>query len=186
VESAAPLTDLLRRARSGDQAALHAVFAAAYEDLRRLAHQRLSGGQRAPLLDTTALVHESFLRLASARRLELNDRAHFMRYAAQVMRSVIVDCVRERRSLRRGGDAHHTALTTQLVDQQVAGEEAILRVHEALEELAKLDARLAQVCEMRYFAGMTELEIAESLGITDRTVRRDWEKARLLLTEALG
>jgi RNA polymerase sigma factor (TIGR02999 family) len=101
------------------------------------------------------------------------------------MRSVIVDMARARQSERRGGDADHFTLNTSLGDATKQGEDEVLRVHEALEELGALDPRLAQVVEMRYFAGLTELEIGEALGVTDRTVRRDWEKARLLLAKAL-
>jgi RNA polymerase sigma factor (TIGR02999 family) len=184
--SDAPLTDLIQRAQSGDEVALRLVFDATYQDLHRMARSRIRQTARGTLLDTTALVHESYLRFAGAGELNLADRVHFFRYAGRVMRSVIVDMARARRSERRGGDAQHLTLNTSLGDAPGDGEEEVLRVHEALEELAALDARLAQVVEMRYFAGLTELEIAEALGITDRTVRRDWEKARLLLAKALA
>jgi RNA polymerase sigma factor (TIGR02999 family) len=108
-----------------------------------------------------------------------------MRYAARVMRSVIVDFARRRGAQRRGGGAPHTSLTFQVADGASAGAREIVRVHEALEELAKLDARMAQVVEMRYFGGMNEPEIAEALDVAERTVRRDWVKARLWLAEAL-
>jgi RNA polymerase sigma factor (TIGR02999 family) len=148
---------------------------------------RLTQGARAQMLDTTALVHESFLRFANAGSLNIGDRQHFLRYAANVMRSVIVDLVRSRSAERRGGNAQHITLNTQIGDTvPTAGEDEILRVHEALEELARYDPRMVHVVEMRYFAGMTETEIADVLGVTDRTVRRDWEKARLLLAEALA
>ena len=101
------------------------------------------------------------------------------------MRSVIVDFVREKLAQRRGGDAVHVTLNSEIGDAAGAGESEILKVHEALEELAQHDARLVQVVEMRYFAGMTEIEIAAALGVNDRTVRRDWQKARLLLADAL-
>jgi RNA polymerase sigma factor (TIGR02999 family) len=101
------------------------------------------------------------------------------------MRSVVIDCVRERMAQRRGGGAAHVTLNTQVGDPAADGAAEIMRVHEALNELADLDQRMAQVVEMRYFAGMTEAEIAEALDVTERTVRRDWEKARLLLSEAL-
>jgi RNA polymerase sigma factor (TIGR02999 family) len=179
------LTDLIRLARDGDEAALHRVFDATYGDLRALAHMRLSQGARALMLDTTALVHESYLRFANAGQLNINDRQHFLRYAANVMRSVIVDFVRERIAERRGGAAQHVTLSTQIGDTTPTGEDEILRVHEVLEELAQYDQRMVQVVEMRYFAGMTENEIADVLGVTDRTVRRDWEKARLWLAQAL-
>jgi RNA polymerase sigma factor (TIGR02999 family) len=99
---------------------------------------------------------------------------------------VVVDQVRECVAARRGGGAVHITLTTQLGSASTDGAAEILRVHEALDELAALDERMAQVVEMRYFAGMTEMEIAAALGVTDRTVRRYWEKARLLLLDALS
>jgi RNA polymerase sigma factor (TIGR02999 family) len=179
------LTDLIREAQLGDQAALHRVFDATYQELREMARKRLRTNTRGMLLDTTSLVHESFLRFAGNGNLRIEDRQHFLKYASRTMRSVVVDHVRERMAERRGGGAVHITLNTQFGSQDADGAEEILRVHEALEELAALDGRMAQVVEMRYFAGMTETEIAEALGITDRTVRRDWEKARLLLAEAL-
>jgi RNA polymerase sigma factor (TIGR02999 family) len=181
----ATLTDLIRRVRDGDAEALRLFFDTAYDDLRRMAQTRLRQRPRMPLLDTTSLVHESYLRLASAGDLQLEDRAHFFRYAGQVMRSVIVDVARARLTARRGGDARQVTLDTG-IGGDLAGEEQILRVHEALEELREHDERLAQVVEMRYFGGMTDEDIADVLGLTDRTVRRDWEKARLLLARALG
>jgi RNA polymerase sigma factor (TIGR02999 family) len=183
---AVPLTDLIQRAKSGDEAALRQVFDATYQDLHRMAHSRIRQSGRGTLLDTTSLVHESFLRFAKTGELNVADRAQFLRYAGQVMRSVIVDVARARRAERRGGDAEHLRLNTALGDSAMGGEEEVLRVHEALEELEALDERLARVVELRYFAGLTEVEIAEALGVTERTVRRDWEKAKLLLARALG
>ena len=180
------LTDLIRQAQEGDSAALQAVFDATYEDLRRMARARLTPNQRGTLLDTTSLVHESFLRLANAGQLGLEDRMHFFRYAGKVMRTVVVDIARASQAARRGGDVERVTLNTAISDSISSGEEEILRVHEALADLAKHDERLVQVVEMRYFAGMSEMEIAQALGVTDRTVRRDWEKARLLLAQALA
>jgi RNA polymerase sigma factor (TIGR02999 family) len=182
----APLTDLIRRAQDGDETALRQVFDTTYEDLRRMARGRISQGARGTLLDTTSLVHESFLRFASAGELKLNDRAHFFRYAGHVMRSVIVDMARARLAERRGGGAHPVTLNTSAGNRAADGEDEIVKVHEALEELAQHDARMVQVVELRYFAGLTETEIAGVLGVTDRTVRRDWEKARMLLSQALA
>jgi RNA polymerase sigma factor (TIGR02999 family) len=122
---------------------------------------------------------------ARSGRLRLEDRIHFMRWAGRVMRSVIVDFARHRKAERRGAGVDRVTLTTQIGPPDAAGREQILRVHDALDEIASLNARMAQVVEMRYFGGMTEPEIAEARGVTDRTVRRDWEKARLLLREAL-
>lgn len=183
---ATSLTDMIRRAQDGDGGALQSIFELTYEELRRMARNRLRSVDRGALLDTTALVHECFLRFANTKQLGVADRVHFFRYAGQAMRSVIVDLARASLTERRGGGAEHRPLSTTIGELAVAGEEEVLRVHEALDDLAKYDRRLVQVVEMRYFAGMTETEVAEALGVTDRTVRRDWEKARLLLAQALA
>ena len=180
------LSELVAQADSGDAAALRGLFDATYDDLRALARMRLHVQRGGMLLDTTALVHESFLRFAGAGQLRIQDRKHFLCFASKVMRAVVVDQVRECVTARRGGGAVHITLTTQLGNPAEDGAAEILRVHEALEELATLDERMARVVEMRYFAGMTETEIATALDVTDRTVRRDWEKARLLLLDALS
>jgi RNA polymerase sigma factor (TIGR02999 family) len=174
------------RATPDDAHSAEAPFAAAYQELRKLARFRLRGGGRNTVLDTTSLVHESYLRLAKAGRLNVEDRAYFLRYAGRAMRSVIVDLVRNRQASRRGGAAEQISLTTRAgAGAKANGERQILRVHEAIDELARHDERIARVVEMRYFGGLTEKEIAEALDVTDRTVRRDWEKARLWLAEAL-
>jgi len=110
-----------------------------------------------------------------------DDRRPFFAYASRVMRSVIIDAVCERQAERRGGDLNRLTLDTQLIDKLPAGEDELLQVHEALEALAKAEPRLAKVVEMRYFGGYTEVEIAEALDLTERTVRRDWDNARMLL-----
>lgn len=179
------ITQLLLRARQGDSAAVDALFERLYPELRRLAHARLAGGGRHTMLETSALVHECYLKFANAGRLDLNDRAHFLAYTARAMRSIIVDFARGRLRERRGGDATHTSLSTELIDGLPTGDEQVVFVHDALEALAQREPRLAQVVEMRYYGGLTEPEIAAALGVTDRTVRRDWEKARLLLADAL-
>lgn len=179
------LTGLIRRAADGDADAADQVFAATYRDLIKLARFRLAGGGRNTLLDTTSLVHESYLRFANAGALRLEDRNHFLGWAGRVMRSVIVDMARRRTAARRGGPQARVTLTTGLVDGRSGSADEILDVHEALDGLAAIDARLARVVELRYFGGLTETEIAQVLGVTDRTVRRDWEKARLFLREAL-
>ncbi len=179
------LTLLLGAARQGDQHAAAHVFSLLYEDLRRLARSRLRQHQAFTLLDTTSLLHESFLKLVGTRSLPVEDRHHFFTYAAKVMRSVIIDFARARQAERRGGDSEHICLDTEAHDRLAGPESDALRVHEALEVLAQADPRLAQVVEMRYFGGLSENEIAQNLGISERTVRRDWEKARLMLREAL-
>lgn len=175
------LTQLLQRTRAGDRAARDALFALAYRELRRLAHARLHGGGRNTVLDTTALVHESYLRLVQAGELALEDRRAFFAYASQVMRSVIVDSARARLAERRGGGAERLTLATDAGAGVGRDEAAIVQVHEALLALEQADARAARMVEMRYFGGYSDAEIAETLAVTVRTVQRDWEKARMLL-----
>lgn len=181
----ANLTDLIHRAQRGETDAVDALFASVYPELRRMARVRLRRHQRNTLLDTTELVHESYMRFVQAGRLKLEDRVHFMGYAGKIMRSVIVDTVRERMAQRRGGALRAITLDSQLGAPGADASAQILEVHEALDGLAQHDPRLVQVVELRYFAGMTDEQVAESLGIAERTVRRDWEKARLLLAETL-
>ena len=179
------LTELLGRIQAGDATARDALFAAAYTELQRLARARLRDGGRNTVLDTTCLVHESYLRFVTAGQLRAEDRRAFFAYASQVMRSVIVNSVRDRIAEKRGGEWQPLTLSTNLLANVADGEEVVLRVHEALEDLEKADPRLGQVAQMRYFGGYTEQEIAETLDITERTVQRDWEKARLILAESL-
>jgi RNA polymerase sigma factor (TIGR02999 family) len=162
------------------------LFPALYAELRRLARSRLASGGRHTLLDTSALVHEAFMRMQHQGGAGLRDREHFMAYAATTMRSVVIDFVRRRSADRRGGGIEHITLDTRAAESLGATDDEILAVHEALETLAQVDARLVRVVEMRYFAGLSDVEIGAALGVTDRTVRRDWERARLLLAEMLG
>ncbi len=179
------LTVLLSRMQGGDRAARDALFEAAYQELRRLAHSRLYEGGRNTVLDTTALVHESYLRLLQTGELRIEDRRAFFGYASQVMRSVIVDSARARLAERRGGGAPKMTLSTELSQNLRQDEEGILQVHDALQDLEKADARAAQMVQMRFFGGYTDKEIAETLDITERTVQRDWEKAKVLLQAIL-
>jgi len=162
------------------------LFPDLYAELRRLARSRLASGGRNVLLDTTALVHESFLRLHGAGRVGLADKDHFLAYAATTMRTVVIDFLRRKGSEKRGGDVEHITLDTALGEVLGAKDDEILDVHEALQSLAKVDERLVKVVEMRYFAGLTDEEIGRALDVSERTVRRDWERARLLLAEMLG
>ena len=184
--STATVTRLLAVAREGDAEAMARVCELLYGELRAIAHTRLRGQQPLTLLDTTALVHESFLRLEKLGSVALADRCHFLGYAARVMRSVIVDTIRRKSAERRGGDCRHVTLDTGLADSVAAGEDDVLRLAEAIEDLARIDPRAAQVVEMRYFAGMADPEIAAALGVTERTVGRDWRKAKMLLYAALN
>ena len=159
------------------------LFSALYDDLRRMAHARLQRNEPITLLDTTSLVHETFLRVQQTGRVDAGQRPRFLAYAARVMRSVIVDFIRERHAERRGG-GQHISLDTE-AGSLPSEEREVLRVNEALDDLAKVDERLAKIVEMRYFAGFTEEDIALALGVNERTVRRDWQKARLLLAIVL-
>ena len=180
------LTTLLQRAGEGDSEAADAVFAASYPVLRRIARARLRGHVRTPTVDTSLVVHEAYLRFVNAGALRIEDEVHFRRWASKVMRSVIVDLVRRRQAARRGGDVEEVTLSTDLpLPDGQPGEQLVLRVHEALTAFAEVDPRAAHVVEMRFFAGMTEPEAAAALGVTERTVRRDWERARLMLAEML-
>jgi RNA polymerase sigma factor (TIGR02999 family) len=179
------LTDLLGRVQGGDAEARDALFAAAYAELHGLAQARLRRGGRSALLDTTGLVHESYLRFARAGELRAEDRRAFFAYASQVMRSVVLNSVRERIALKRGGNPQLSEASSGLAADLPGDAQTILDVHEALKDLEKADARVARVAEMRYFGGYSEKEIAEALEVTERTVQRDWEKARLILAAAL-
>jgi RNA polymerase sigma factor (TIGR02999 family) len=161
------------------------LFNVLYQDLHRIARARLSHGGRNTLLDTTALINETYLRLSVLNDLRIEDRNGFLAYASRAMRSVVVDLARSRAAVRHGGDFRQVTLNTHIADLVGDGEDEIIRVHEALEELAAVDPRIVEVVEMRYFAGLTQKEVADALGISERTVYRTWEKARMLLAAAL-
>lgn len=174
---------LIARANAGEPGARDALFATAYPALRELASARLREGAAAQGgladLHTTQLVHESYLRLARSTRLKPENRREFFAFAARVMRELIVD------TLRRPHTADALTLDTAAALNLPAEGDEVLRLHEALAALQAAEPRLAQVVEMRYFGGYTEAEIGEVLGLTERTVRRDWDKARLLLLALL-
>ena len=178
------ITTLLQAAGAGDRSAADRAFALLYADLQRLARSRLRDAELT-LLDTTALVHESYLRLQAVEGVVFPDRHHFMGYAAKVMRTVVIDVVRARQAERRGGGAVAVTMDTGLLDTLTVHDDEVLRVHEALDELAVLEPRLAQVVELRYFGGQSEADIAAMLNVTERTVQRDWRKARLFMAVAL-
>jgi RNA polymerase sigma factor (TIGR02999 family) len=179
------ITRLLEAVRNGQSGAIDQIVALTYQELRELAHQRLRRTPQITLLETGALVNECYLRLVKVGELNAGDRAHFLGYAARAMRSIVVDFARERQALRRGGNSPHLTVGTDIADPAAPAEEEVVRVDEALQELARLDPRLVQVVEMKYFGGLKSDEIAEALGIAERSVRRDWQKARVLLHEEL-
>lgn len=179
------LTVLLASAGRGDRAAIGEVVARLYPELKAVARARLRRNRRLTIMDTTMLVNECFLRLQKMGQLQVDDRKHFLAYAATVIRTVIIDIARREGAGKRGGGVDAKTLDTELVDNLPGDRSDVLEVAEALEALAATDPRLASVVEMRYFAGFSDEEIGQALGITDRTVRRDWEKARAYLMVAL-
>jgi RNA polymerase sigma factor (TIGR02999 family) len=185
---APPITRLLQLAASGDRQALDQIYAALYPELKRVARARLRQQGRGDSMGTTTLLHESFIRLVNARDLRLEDRRHFFAYAARTMRNIIIDSAREHLAERRGGGAAHETLggdaALQVAD--TSSSEELIRVSEALLSLEAVDPELAELVDMRYFGGYTEIEIAELQGVTERTVRRRWDKARAWLYVALN
>jgi RNA polymerase sigma factor (TIGR02999 family) len=178
------VTDLLLELRAGSPEAMDHLFAAVYEELRRVAHRQLRGEREGHTLGTTGLVHEAWFRLVDQTRVEWQDRAHFFRVAAWAMRRVLVDYARRYRAVRRGGGLQRVSLEEGAAIAERG--EALLALDEALVGLAAMNARLGQVVECRYFAGLTEEETAEILGVNVRTVQRDWVKARGWLYLELG
>jgi len=171
---------------AGAAAAIDEFFRRSYESLQRIARSRLRRSEGMTLLDTTSLVHECYLRFLRSGQSGLKQESEFVAYAATIMRSVIVDFIRRRRAESRGAGEAHATLDTEVAETVQAQEDEILDVSEALQTLAAIEPRLAQVVEMRYFGGLTEPEIAKLLGVGERTVRRDWNKARVLLRAAMG
>jgi RNA polymerase sigma factor (TIGR02999 family) len=178
VDPHAPVTQLLARARAGDAQALGEAYSAVYDELKRAARSQLRRMRDA--FETTALVHEAYLKLAGGAQLAAVDRNHLLALSARAMRQVLVDDARARKADKRGGGIDALTLTTRID----AGERAVVEVlalDELLAALHTLDERAAQIVELRYFGGYSEVEIADMLGISDRTLRRDWRKARAFL-----
>lgn len=177
----ADVTMLLRAAATGRRSDLDALMEAIYGDLRRLAAAHMKGERPDHTLSPTALVHEAYVRLMDQRSVHWDDRLQFFGAAAQIIRRILIDHARQRGAIKRGGGAERVSLTRE-------GEEAgaslgfdLVALDDALRELAELDARQARVVELRFFAGCTLEEAAEILGVTRRTVDRDWQAARAWL-----
>ena len=182
--SGPPETDILTELRTGGREAVDRLMPVVYEELRAIAHRQLAARGGGGTLQTTALVHEAYLKLVDQSRAKWQDRVGFLGLAALAMRHVLVDRARARATVKRGGDLRRVALDIGEigVDDQP---EALLQLDEALTRLNELEPRLVRVVEYRFFGGLTENEIAALLGVTVRTVERDWAKARLLLRRAL-
>jgi RNA polymerase sigma factor (TIGR02999 family) len=180
----ADITQWLDAARGGDRGALDRVLATLYQELHSMARRQLAG-QHGQTLDATALVHEAYLRLVGRQSAQFDDRAHFFAYAASAMRSVVVDYARQRLAQKRGGDLHRVTDLPEDIEGGLRLDEEMLGLDTALTRLAAVDERLAHVVELRYFAGLSELEIAALLNRSERSIRRDWQKARLFLLASL-
>ena len=175
---------VLAASRHGDAAACAQAFETAYQELRRLARGQLRRLRPGQTLTTTSLVHEAFVKLVES-PVPVQDRAHFLALAARAMRQILVDYARQRGALKRGGDRRPTTFDGESIPVETLAFE-MLAIDRALTRLEALDERLARIVEWRYFGGLTEDEVAEALGVTARTVRRDWQKARAFLYRELG
>ena len=184
--AAAPahLAPLVTRAEGGDAAARGELFSTLYNELHRLA--RREAGRFGPngALGATTLLHEAYLDISQREALTFPDRGRFMAYAARAMRGLVIDRVRARSAQKRGGGLDITSLDTHVADQ-IEQPELLGGVSDALDELAVLEPELAHVVDLKFFCGFTMPEIAELQGVSERTVQRKWEKARLLLYRAL-
>jgi RNA polymerase sigma factor (TIGR02999 family) len=175
---------LLDELRSGNRESLERLVPLLYQELRAIAHRQIARWPNGATLETTGLVHEAYLKVVDQSRTGVQNQSHFLALASLAMRHVLVDRAKARRRLKRGGPRQPVTLD----GDEIAAEEqpeALLQLDEALSWLADLQPRLARVVECRFFGGLTEEEIAEALGITVRTVQRDWAKARMLLRRAL-
>lgn len=179
------ITQWLHASRSGDKSALDKVFAATYAELRSLAHRQLWGDRGQATLHTTVVVHEAYMKLVGGRPIDYHDRRHFFAVASRAMRQIVVDAVRRRKSLKRGG--HVRSASTADDDAFIeALDEDVVALDEALSQLEAVDEQGARIVEWRFFAGLSEEEIGRLLGMTDRSVRRHWREARAFLYRALS
>lgn len=180
-----PITELLLAWRKGERAALDELIPLVENELKRIARNYMRRQKPDHTLQTTALVNEAFLRLVDSNRVNWQDRNHFFAISAQLMRRILVDFARKKNSLKRGGAGVHVTLNENV---DVADEKAaeVVALDEALERLAGLNERQSRIVELRYFGGLTEEQIAETLDISTRTVRRDWNLARAWLYRELS
>ncbi len=174
------LAQAFEKIEQAHSSALDEAFSAWYPELRKIAHARLSRSGLNGSMQTTALINDGYLKLAEGAELHFATRLQFLAYASRTLRSIVIDIVREQRALRRGGEFDLVTLDTAAQDG-MAGDVDVEAVNSALDDLAKLDPALARLVEMRFFGGMTASEIAEVLGISERSVQREWSKARALL-----
>ncbi len=176
------ISSLIISAESGDAQAANALFAALYEELHRLAKHELAQRGGGVTLGATTLLHEAYLNMSGRDGVQFPDRGRFMAYASRVMRGLIIDYARQRKALRRGGQFEITALSD---DVQSADDKELERIGDALNELSIVDPSLAQIVDLKFFCGFSFDEIANLGGLSERTVRRLWEKARIYLHHSL-
>jgi RNA polymerase sigma factor (TIGR02999 family) len=179
------VTRLLIAWSEGDEAALEKLIPLVYQELRRLAKLYLKRERPGHSLQTTALVHEAYLRLIDSSRVRWQNRAHFFAVSAQLMRRILVDFARSRRYLKRGGEAQHVSLGEALDIAEARGA-ALIALDDALLALARIDERKSRVVELRYFGGLSVEETAETLKVSTETVKRDWRLARTWLRRELA
>ena len=185
-ESSSPVSELLLDWGNGDREALKAILPLVYDELRRLARHHLRQQRPNHTLQTNALVHEAYLRLAEEQSLHVKNRAHFLGIAAQVMRWILVDYERNRRAAKRGAGATRLTLDSSVVQRQASGGDIdLLTLNEALDRLAKLDSQQSRIVELRYFGGLTVEDTSEFLGISPTAVNRSWSSARAWLRREL-
>ncbi len=180
--------DLIIRATGGDATAAQQLFVVLYDELHRLAKRQLARNGGGLTLGTTTLLHEAYLNFAERSGMRFDDRGHFMAYAARAMRGLIVDYSRSRQAQKRGGEFHITGIADTGILQGVSAATSapLEALSDSLEELAKIDAELATLVDLHFFCGFSLVEVAEMRGVSDRTVQRDWRKARLLLRQLLA
>jgi RNA polymerase sigma factor (TIGR02999 family) len=182
----APIGELIRSADIGNAAAATALFAALYDELHSIAARELRRGGGDLTLGTTTLLHEAYLKLSTADGARFENRAHFLTYAARAMRALTIDYFRRRSATKRGGEFHFTAVPEDGVSDPVAAPpEQVEEIGEALETLGQVNPALANLVDLHFFCGFALAEIAELRGVSERTVQRDWRKARLLLHRAI-
>jgi RNA polymerase sigma factor (TIGR02999 family) len=179
------VTEILREWCGGDREAAERLFPLVYDELKRQARIFLNRERKDHTLQPTALVHEAYLRLVDQANLKVENRTHFFGIASRLMRQILVDHARRKNAEKRGGAAQRLSLDDVEIGPELAAGD-VLVLHEALEQLESLDERKAQVVEMRFFGGMKEDEIAEVLGVNEKTVRRDWQFAKLWLYRELS
>ncbi|MES1195745.1 MAG: ECF-type sigma factor [Steroidobacter sp.] len=170
---------------TGAEDATNRLFELLYGELRSIASLQLHLNDHKGMLNTTTLVHEAYLRFLKSGEIKPEDRGHFLAYASHVMRSIVVDMARWYMANKRGNGQANLKLNTDIGNGMMTSNEQIIQLHDALDELAALEPRLAKVVEMRYFGGLQEQEVADALSVSLRTVQRDWEKARMILSAAL-